>query len=57
VLAALGKDGLYGHLVKVVFGIFLHLLAVGVEGLVEIAFAVEQADPGQGYARSLAALR
>jgi hypothetical protein len=32
-------------------------VAVGVEGLVEIAFAVEQADPGQGYARSLAALR
>ena len=50
VVAAIAEDRLHRHLVEVVFWIVFDLPAIAVEGLVEIAFAVEQADPDQGYA-------
>ena len=57
VLSIAAVDRLYGHLVEVVFRVALYLPAVGVEGLAEIALAVEQTDPDEGTPRSLAALR
>ena len=50
VLSVAAVDRLHGHLVEVVFRVALYLPAVGVEGLAEIAFAVEQADPDEGNA-------
>jgi len=43
-------DRLHGHLVEVVFRVALYLPAVGVEGLAEIALAVEQTNPDEGNA-------
>ena len=50
VLSVAGVDRLDGHLEEVVFRVLLYLPAVGVEGLAEIALAVEQADPDEGDA-------